>query len=478
MLKKIFVLFVALMILQTVSSQSVRISQIDNGSLLLNQEIKLYISVTDANGRPIQSAAKSMFNVYESADGKNFKKIDDIINFVPKGNEKEGINFLLLIDNSGSMYDDMNGNATNDKDKMRITYVKKAVRDFLDSIKNPNDRIGVASFNSYYTLYTKPTADKSAINDYMDQIQRPAGDEGWTEIYSSLYLAIDEFNEIKGRKVIIILTDGENEPYYLNTKKPHRVFGNKVFSYKEPIVKAEEEGLSIFAVNFGKQGGKWDRNLSAIASNTGGVVFDAYSQDELSRVYAVINNLVLNEYILTYRATMDPSDRKLVKVEYTAAGGKNITGTRYYFSSMIFGMPLKNFNPLIFLVFLLALAGLYLLSLFKFKNTNPDATIEVIATQAGHVAGTQIVTLSDNKTVIGSSKDANMTIVGNTAVKSNHATIQFDKTTKQYTIVSEGSLTVNNRDVKKKHLESGDVINVGGTTIVFDEGMMKDKKKK
>jgi len=33
----------------------------------------------------------------------------------------------------------------------------------------------------------------------------------------------------------------------------------------------------------------------------------------------------------------------------------------------------------------------------------------------------------------------------------------------------EGDITVNNRQVKKKSLEAGDVINVGGTIIVFDD---------
>jgi Ca-activated chloride channel family protein len=475
MLKKMLVFFIIIN-LQFVFAQNIRISQIDNSDLLLNQKIKLYLSVTDSNGKPIQSCTKEMFNIYESVDGSNFKMTEGIIDFIPKGNENEGINFLLLIDNSGSMYDDMNGMPTKDPDKMRITHVKKAIKQFLSSINKPQDKVGIASYNSYYTLYSKPVSDKALIKDYLEAIQKPTGDEAWTEIYSSLYLAIDEFNQIDGRKVIVILTDGENMPYYTNTKKEHRIFKDKVFDYKEPITKAEQEGLSIFAINFGRQGERKDKNLNQIASRTGGVVFDAYSEDELNRVYFVINDLILNEYIMTYRATMDPGDKKIVKVEYNYKN-KDFSGSRYYFSSMIFGMPLKDFNPLILLVFLLALLALFLLSLIKFKNLNKNATLEVIATQVGRV-GTQVVTLSDNKTIIGSSKDANMTIAGNSFVKSNHATIQFDKTEKQYTIVADGDLTVNNKPVKKRNLEDGDVINVGGTTIVFDGGDITKLKKK
>jgi hypothetical protein len=36
--------------------------------------------------------------------------------------------------------------------------------------------------------------------------------------------------------------------------------------------------------------------------------------------------------------------------------------------------------------------------------------------------------------------------------------------------VASGDLTVNNRPVKARKLEAGDVIDVGGATIVFDDG--------
>ena len=46
----------------------------------------------------------------------------------------------------------------------------------------------------------------------------------------------------------------------------------------------------------------------------------------------------------------------------------------------------------------------------------------------------------------------------------------FDPKTKSYTIVGGGDITVNNRPVKSRRLEAGDVIDVGGATIVFDDG--------
>lgn len=480
MLKKVIIFLYIIFSLQIIFSDSVRISQIDTSKLLFNQDVGVYVSITNDDGDPVKNLTKDMFTIYESTDGNNFEKIDKITEFNNNANYEQGINFLLLIDNSGSMYQDMNGRNTNNENNMRITYAKRAVKNFLDKINIDKDKVGFAVYNSYYTIYTKPINDREVIIGHLDNITKPQGDEGWSEIYSSLYLAIDDFSTVKGRKAIIILSDGENMPYYKYTKKEHKVFGTKIVSYEEPILEGMKEGISIFAINFGRPGETKDANLREIAKETGGAVFNAYDEKELSSVYSKINNQILNEYLISYRATMTPSDKKFVRVDLNK-NRKDYKATRYYFSSTLFGQPLNKFNPLIFLLFLLAAVLLWLLSLIKFEKINAPPSLEVLSTQIGRPV-TKLLTLDKGgKTIIGSSEKSDMTIIGAPTMKKNHATIQFDKAKSAYTIVADGDLTVNNRSVKSKVLESGDVISAGGSTIVFDEGMMtkmKTKKKK
>jgi Ca-activated chloride channel family protein len=480
MLKKIILLLFILFSLQIIFSDSVRISQIDTSKLLFNQDVGVYVSITNDRGDPIKNISKDMVTIYESTDGKNFEKIENIKDFDNNANFEKGINFLLLIDNSGSMYQDMNGRNTSNESIMRIKYAKDAVRNFLDKVNIDKDKVGLAVYNSYYTAYSKPISDKEVILGQLDNITKPQGDEGWSEIYSSLYLAIDDFSTVKGRKALIILSDGENMPYYTNTKKEHKDFGTKIVNYEEPIIEGMKEGISIFAINFGRPGERKDAHLREIARETGGAVFNAYDPRELNSVYSKINNQILNEYLITYRATMLPSDKKYVKVDLNK-NNRNYKATRYYFSSALFGQPLDEFNPLIFLLFLLAAVLLWLLSLIKFEKINAPPSLEVLSTQVGRPV-TKLLTLNKGgKTIIGSSENSDMTIVGAPTMKKNHATIQFDKTKSAYTIVADGDLTVNNRSTKSKILESGDVISAGGSTIVFDEGMMtrlKTKKKK
>ena len=476
MIKKIGIFFCTILIFSQIifSSESLRISQIDTSSLLLDQNVRAYVSVTNEKGKAIKYLSKWMFNVSESADGKRFQKVK-IVDFLTNANHESGINFLLLIDNSGSMYYDMNGKKTKNKSKMRITSAKNAVKRFLNSVKNPKDKVGLASYNAYYKSYTEPTSEKDKIYGHLEKIERPVKDEGWTEIYSSLYLAIDDFRRTKGRKAIIILSDGENMPYAKYAGRPHRMFGEKIFSYKEPIEGCTKEGISVFAINFGRQGEKKDKNLKKITLKTGGAVFNAYNKDELSGIYLKIMRQILSEYLITYRASMVPADKKHVKVTFKNKN-KPKSVTRVYFSSMIFGLPLDGFYPFLLLALLLACILLLILSLIKFEKTKAGPSLELLDASTGTVVNKSL-DITESKTVIGGSKNADMTILDSPSVQEEHATIVFDDNRDAYTIVSKEEITVNNNQVKTKVLESGDVINVGGTTIVFDEGAMKKPKK-
>ena len=178
---------------------------------------------------------------------------------------------------------------------------------------------------------------------------------------------------------------------------------------------------------------------------------------------------VLNEYSLTYKANMDPADRRFVRLSYA-----NDTGTaqvtRFYFAGTILGQPLAVIPIWLVVPLLIGVAGLWLLSRAKFDRRRAQASLEVLRTRVGSVS-TQVVALQGNKTVIGRADDADMTIIGDPQVQENHATIIFDEKKNTHTIVTDATVIVNNKPTTSKILEPGDVINIGGTLTVFDEGL-------
>jgi Ca-activated chloride channel family protein len=457
----------ALLLLAAASAGAINLSlaQIDASRLLLSQEVDLYLGVTGEDGRPLRGLPAQAFRVYESADGREYREVRGLSAFAPAAGAAEGITFLMLIDNSGSMYDSVRGGKTSDPALMRINHAKEAVRSFLTSMTGPADRVGLAAYNTFYRGLVAPGQDRERVTGALEGITRPQPEEAYTELYASLTLAVRAFAGSRGRKAIIILSDGENYPYARYSGKPHPEFKDKIFAYTEPIRACLEEGITVYAVNFGPTK---DRDLRKIALETGGQVFDASNRAELSGVYRRIHEQVAAEYRLTYRAGMQPAERKYVRVRVSGSGGQ-AEATRFYFSTTVFGLPLGSLSWWLLVPFVLAALGVWLATRLRLESRPGPARLEVLHTRVGS-ASTRALPLGSAKTVIGGSPKADITIAGAPGVQGEHATVLFDPKSKRYTIVGEGDITVNNRPVKSRELKAGDVIDVGGATIVFDDG--------
>lgn len=441
-------------------AEGMRLSHIDSSTLLADQKVKLYVGMTDIEGLPVENLRSEDFEIYESTDGKKYERRNKVYGFNRLINYENGIQFLLMIDNSGSMYSELNNKANLKK----VDAAKEAIKKFVREMSNPKDKVMLVSYNTFYQEHSGMISDKNLLLAFLDEIEKPEGDDRYTEIYGSMTNAINSVKPMEGRKVIIILSDGENCPLYSYTGKEHPEFGDTVYTYEEPLALCHEEGITVFAIHYGNQ--KRDQNLSRIALESGGAVFYAGDGDDLSSVYANIIKQLVHEYQIVYRATMKPAEKRYVKVVFK---GKEqpVTTVRYYFASTVFGLPLDKLFPVLALPFLLGLILLYVL--WHRKREMIDSPVISVLDAGGAKVSVKNVKLTSGKTVIGSSLEADMTLSGTSAsVEASHATVLYDRTTKGYTLISESDVFVNNTAVRKRELESGDVIRVGDSTLVFD----------
>lgn len=442
---------------------NVSVAQIDSSRLLLAQTVGVYASATDDEGNPMPGLRQENFRVLESADGTSWRE-RTITSFTPNAGGTQGIAFLLLIDNSGSMYDTVAGTRTTDAALMRITAAREAVRTFLASMTNPADRVGLVDFNTFYHVLSPPAAERERIAGLLDGIDRPTPDQAYTELYASLASASREFAGIGGRKAIIVLSDGENYPYAEHSGKSHPVTGSRLTDYAEAILACQQEGVTVYGISFGPEK---DRNLQAITVETGGKLFDAADARELSSAYETIRRQVAGEYLLAYRAGLEPAERTHVRVEVDAAGSR-AAAARFYFASTVLGLPMAALTPLLLVPLAIAILLLVVLALLKLERRPGPASLEVLQTMVGRPS-TRVLPLGGAKTVIGATRAADLTISGAPQVQDEHAAIVFDPREKRYTVVGRGEILVNNQPVRTRKLEPGDVIDVGGATIVFDQ---------
>lgn len=453
-------------------AEAVRISQIDAGTLLFDQDVRAYVSVTDETGRPVRGLTRRNFRLYESKDGAEYLPVQ-ITDFDHRTNYEDGIRFLLLIDNSGSMYRrhrDSNGLL-----RRRIESAREAVRDFLGRIDPERDRVALVSYNTFYTRHADFTADWDRLHGALEQgIVPPSGVDGYTELYASLHHAVEDLEKIGGRRVIIVLSDGENRPLHSLTNQAHPRYGTKVWQHTEPLEAAERAGISVFTINYGTGRFQKDRRLAEISRSTGGAVFDAGNSEELAGVYASIAGQIRNEYLLTYRASMLPADKRLLKVSYgrqtSVADAPAAEAERLYYAGTVFGLPLESLTPLLLLPLLLALLAFFLLPRLNFEHDPGPAGLYVLD-PGGARNVTPSLKLNGGRTIIGSAAGSDLTIHGGvTRLRPRHAAVLYDRGRDAYTLVSREDVLVNNKPARQRRLESGDVINVEGTTIVFDDG--------
>lgn len=167
----------------------------------------------------------------------------------------------------------------------RLDAVKKVVSDF--TIKRANDRLGLILFGTRAYLQAPLTYDKASLNDILWSMQAGmAGDS--TSIGDALALALKNLKDKTGDKVIILLTDGENNDGSL--------------SLAQAIKLAKDEGIKTYTIGVGAPNvffqmlslapqGTDDRGLKEVARQTKGQYFRAESTSDLQKVYDLIDKL-------------------------------------------------------------------------------------------------------------------------------------------------------------------------------------------
>lgn len=185
------------------------------------------VSVMDRDGRFIPNLRREDFTVFENGVEQR------IAHFEPT---EKPFTVALLLDTSGST-------------QFHLWEIKEAAINFAKQLR-PQDRVLVVTFNHEVLLLTEVTNDLNVISSVITE-NANVGDS--TRLYDAVDLVVKErLGRIKGRKAIVLFTDGVDTGSYLA-------------SYESTIRQAEELDALIYPI-------KYDTTDYARAAQGGGSV--------------------------------------------------------------------------------------------------------------------------------------------------------------------------------------------------------------
>jgi Ca-activated chloride channel family protein len=209
--------------------------------------------------------------------------------------EGEGIDIILCIDVSGSM-------TAQDLAPSRLEAAKNVAIDFVN--KRVADRIGIVIFSGESFTQCPLTTDRKVLISSIENITNGLLNDG-TAIGAGLGTSIDRLRVGKSKsKVIILLTDGENNSGLIDPKTAKEIaksFAVKVYTIgvgtdgyaHQPVQTPAGIVYQNIKVNI-------DENLlTEIATETGGQYFRAKDNDGLKKIYTEINKLEKSKVTIT-----------------------------------------------------------------------------------------------------------------------------------------------------------------------------------
>ena len=292
------------------SQEKISVTGVDTSEILRTGLIHLYVSFSDViNDENIPEKEDFQLNEYDQ-ESKVYK-IVEIRDVQYNGFKQEDISFILLIDNSGSMYDTLSGQPTELKDSQRTFYVLKALQDLFSSTREFKDSLALYTFNTNIEKISPFTSDRNQLLAGLSEISRPTAENSYTELYRAMQNASDELSKRSGRKVLILLSDGENYTYSQNKKEPHPLWGNNLIQLEDVESLLQKRGITLYTIQYARTP---DPELIQLSSQTGGRSYTAASKDELLLAYREIHSRINREFRLSYKPEVSSYRERMVTV--------------------------------------------------------------------------------------------------------------------------------------------------------------------
>lgn len=241
--------------------------------------------VKNRSNKPITGLTRDQFKVLENGRPlpiENFFK------------ERLPLDLVLLLDTSSSLR------------KEGFPELKNAASLFVNKL-SPPDRTLLYEFNNEPRRMMPFSTDRKRAIEHIEALRA----HGHTALFDTIHLALAELEgRAKGRKAIVLFTDGEDTVY----EQPHA----KARQFRAAIDKAQNQEVTIFTIGLG---GKIHRAaLERLAEETGGRFYFAERGQSLPRVFSNILEDLKNQYMLGVRPSKGGAGFRRLEIKVAKRG--------------------------------------------------------------------------------------------------------------------------------------------------------------
>ena len=290
-------------------------------------EVLLPVTVRDSRGQFVTDLKAEDFTIFEEGAPQ------PISSFALK---RMPVHVVIMMDTSSSVTHE-------------IEDFKDAAWRFINQLP-PEDEFSLIRFDDEVELVQDWTTSRNALKRALNRLRTGM----FTKFNDALYLAArEQLGKIKGRKAIIVLTDGidsgrgsisterafrtlieEETPVYVvsKTRVQSRVDRDELAYYEKAssssINKLRIEGLKMTLAQLESS----ERNLTRIAEETGGRIFLPESLDDLGDAYQQVADELRSQYVIFYTPTNSTRDGsyRAIKVKVKQPGYHATTRFGYY----------------------------------------------------------------------------------------------------------------------------------------------------
>jgi Ca-activated chloride channel homolog len=262
--------------------------------------VNVFTTVTDTNGAPVGGLKKEDFKIYEDGVQQNIA--------VFARESALPLSIILGLDASLSTRKDL---------PLEIESAKR----FSRAILRPQDGLSVMEFSEIVKEVVPFTSDERRIEQGITRIQSA----GATALYDAIFLGASALEKRKGRKVMVLITDGGDTMSQT--------------SYQESLRAAQISETILYAIimvpieaNAGRDLGG-EHALIQMATDTGGKYYYATSINQLDRAFRQISEELRTQYLIAYYPPKKSSEEyRRIKVEVDPAAANLAPGTGLHVS--------------------------------------------------------------------------------------------------------------------------------------------------